>query len=299
MWQINVSLRAKGRQLTDVRGDQYRKMVSGDSSDSHGPIEFPYASKAELVESAFSYEPDSSLSDGGWYVIPEFSTRSFANDVIRGREDSVDYPSLARQEYGQINYLFAEQDGVVYFQNVTPALLVRKKGIISFGEDFRYECDANLLTINKFPDAIYSRKEDVLYFRRLESLTSIFRGISSLYREATESEVRGFLNSSFLTLKEGFNSRKVGKANRKRIALALTPLAQKSQSAMDELFGYIREYCPQLVDHDDEQRFLIGSDDDLRNILYGIEQRFYTTLDNEQRVANSIRPLKTNGSKGE
>lgn len=38
--------------------------------------------------------------------------------------------------------------------------------------------------------------------------------------------------------------------------------------------------------------FEVGSEDELKMLLYGIEQRFYTTVvGGEKRIANSVIPL--------
>ena len=40
---------------------------------------------------------------------------------------------------------------------------------------------------------------------------------------------------------------------------------------------------------DAEGRFVVRSNEDLKNLLYGIDQRYYTTpINNEKRIANSI-----------
>lgn len=55
----------------------------------------------------------------------------------------------------------------------------------------------------------------------------------------------------------------------------------------NKIFKYIKNYCPNLEKKEDS--FVIRSDEDLKSILYGIEQRYYTTpVKNEKRLANSI-----------
>jgi hypothetical protein len=53
-----------------------------------------------------------------------------------------------------------------------------------------------------------------------------------------------------------------------------------------DIFNYIQDYC--AVPFNNNQ-FEIETEDDLKLVLYGIEQRFYITpLGNEKRIANSI-----------
>ncbi|MDU1029654.1 MAG: hypothetical protein E7A50_09265, partial [Clostridiales bacterium] len=56
---------------------------------------------------------------------------------------------------------------------------------------------------------------------------------------------------------------------------------------------YINDYCQEKVSFDAEtETFSINSDDELKYLLYGIEQRFYTTpFGKEKRLANSVQPI--------
>lgn len=111
-----------------------------------------------------------------------------------------------------------------------------------------------------------------------------------LYHEATQEEIDTFLANEFIRLKDDYSSNKVKTANRKRIALAVKTLSELNESDRKNIFKYIGEYCPGLKVANNA--FEIGSEDDLKMLLYGIEQRFYTTLvGGEKRLANSIVTL--------
>ena len=118
----------------------------------------------------------------------------------------------------------------------------------------------------------------------------IFKGMAILYREATDQEVKVFLSNSFITLTDGFETDKVKKTNRKLIAQAVDQFSNMKQEDREKIFSYIKEYCPNLSVED--QQFAISSNKDLKMLLYGIGQRFYTTpVGDEQRVANSTITL--------
>lgn len=96
-----------------------------------------------------------------------------------------------------------------------------------------------------------------------------------------------FLNESFISLQEGFSSSDVKTANRKRIALAMDILSKFETREKESVFSYILEYYPESLTADG--RFSIGSESDLKVLLYGIEQRYYTTpVGQEKRLANSV-----------
>jgi len=168
--------------------------------------------------------------------------------------------------------------------------LVSKKCILCLGEDFEYNADRREIVINTIPDAIYNKNTDVLYFKRLESITSIFRGIDQLYKEATEEETTQFLANDFIQLKQDYNASKVKTANRKRIALVQKTLESLDADSKRNIFTYIGEYCPELKVS--ETSFEVGDEEELKMLLYGIEQRFYTTIvGGEKRIANSVVPF--------
>lgn len=270
------------------KGNKYRKMLTIEGEASL------YRKASDLVESSVPYTPDGALQSGEWFAIHEFSEQGYSLDITKSNFETVDFDSLQRDEYKQIDFLFAWIDKNIYFQNISKARLVRKKYILSFGEDYKYIPDSDVLMINEYPDAIYNPDEDVLYFQLIESIAGIFKGIEELYREATTPEVAEFLNSEFITLKDDFEATKVKTLNRKRIALARNILSGMGTEDKATIFSYIKDYCPDLST--DEQKFTVSSDDDLKMLLYGIEQRFYTTpVGNEQRVASSTYPLKQQG----
>lgn len=282
MNQVFVKLRIPGK------GNKYRKMLTIEDGASL------YRKSSDLVESSVPYNPDCSLQSGEWLAIYKFLEQDYSLDITTSDFETVDFDSLRRDDYKQIDFLFAWIDRDIYFQNISKARLVRKKHILSFGEGFKYIPDADILTINEYPDAIYNPNEDVLYFQRLESISGIFKGIEELYREATMPEVAEFLDSEFITLKGDFEASKVKTLNRKRIALARNILSSMCTEDKAMIFSYIKDYCPDLSA--EEQKFTVSSDDDLKMLLYGIEQRYYTTpVGNEQRVASSTYPLKQQG----
>ena len=115
---------------------------------------------------------------------------------------------MKRSEFGSVDFVFTEIGNLICFQNVSKARLVSKKCILCLGEDFEYKADRREIVINTIPDAIYNKNTDVLYFKRLESITSIFRGIDQLYKEATEEETTQFLENDFIQLKQNYNASK-------------------------------------------------------------------------------------------
>lgn len=273
---VFVKLRMRGN------ANKYRKMLSTD--------EQIYAEVSELVQLTYAYSAGATLEPGEWFKIENASQQPYAIEVIRQNLETLDFDSLARSEFAQIDYFLVKSGDTIYFQNVSKTRLASKKRLGSFGEAFRYESDSKEIVINEMPDAIYCSEADILYFRKLEPIVGIFKGIAELYREVTDAETEEFLQNSFIALKDNYGTSNVKTANRKRIAMANATLSALNIEERSEIFSYIGEYCPDLKT--ENNAFSVSCEDELRLVLFGIEQRFYTTpVGEEKRIANSVIPM--------
>lgn len=239
-----------------------------------------------------AYGADHNLDDDAWFIIEQFSQQPYFLPVLKGDFDSKDYDNLTKQQFPAIAYIVAVQEDDFYFQKITPSLFIKRK-TIAFGEMAVVEDCHSRLVINARPDAIYRKASDTLLFRDLATITGIFRGIDVLYKEATREEVQEFLGASFIGLSADYDAEKVSKPNRKRIALAMNTLADMSAGARKEMLSYINDYCEARLTFDKTTAtFEITCDEELKYLLYGIEQRFYTTpFGQERRLANSVQKL--------
>lgn len=273
----NICVKLKQREK-----DKYRKLLSINDS-----LYAPFTISDDMVS---TYTPGALLEDGEWFCIHEMSQKEFCIDILKADYSSVDFRTLDRGDFTKIDFLFIVTKNHIVFQNVSKAKLLSKRCIFALGEGYQYQDDCSEIVINDIPDAIYDKANDVLYFRRLESITSIFRGIDQLYREATDEETTQFLNNEFINLKDGYSTASVKTANRKRIALAMKTLNTLNDNDRKNIFAYIGDYCPELQVSEDS--FEVGTEEDMKKLLFGIEQRFYTTpVGGEKRIANSVIPL--------
>lgn len=238
------------------------------------------------------YNPDHNLDDDAWFKIEGFSQKAFCIDLLKKDYDSKDYDDLIKENFSKIAYLFAVQGDNFYFQKITPSLFVKRKTLI-FGEAAELEQSQTRLVINALPDAVYFKGSDTLVFRNLATISSIFKGIDELYKEATKEEVEQFLGESFIELSNDYGVEKVSTPNRKRIGLAMKTLESMSADDKTNMLEYIDGYCEQKLKFDQQnQKFEISTDEDLKLLVYGIEQRFYTTpFGNEKRCANSVTTM--------
>lgn len=250
---------------------------------------------AEVVIDAAAcvpYEPDHNLDEDSWFVIPGFSGQPFCIDFLKEPFDSKNHVELKKNQFDKITWLCSVQNDSFYFQKVTPSLLVCRKSI-TFGEVAELDDGQLRLVINTTPDAIYLPKTDSLVFKSLATISSIFKGIGQLFKEATHEEVEKFLDEPFIELSNNFEAARVSTPNRKRIGLAMATLAALPSGQRAAMVSYIDDYCAGHLDFDKAKGvFDIGSDHQLKLLIYGIEQRFYTTLfGNERRLANSVQVM--------
>lgn len=242
-------------------------------------------------DACVKYNPDHNLDPDSWFKVENFKTQEYCIDLLRNF-DSKNLDDLPKEKFGSIEYLCSVQKEDYYFQKITPSLFVSKK-MIAFGEHARVEKSGTKLVVNTLPHAVYLKSEDTLIFRSLSSITNIFKGIDELYKEATKKEVKNFLDHSFIDLSNGYGINNISKPNRKRIALAKVTLDAMSTHNKTQMLTYIQDYCGKKLKFDKNiKKFEITTDNQLKLLLYGIEQRFYTTqFSQEKRLANSVQPL--------
>lgn len=274
MTHINVKLRLSGKV------PKYRKVLSTDKT--------VYPVIEELISSSVPYSPQTLLDEEEWYSLENFTSYPFAQiDLITSTLYSVDFDSLSVNEFSKIDYLFVSDNNCISFQNISKSKLVSRKMVFHIGEGFKYHEGGLSISLNDYPDAFYEKDTNTLYFKKLSSISSIFKGIDSLYRVATEQETVDFLQSDFISLNNDFSAAQVKTANRKRIAMASDTLKNLNPEDRSHVFSYIGDYCPNLKTTN--HTFSISNENDLKLLLFGIEQRFYTTpVGGEKRIANSI-----------
>ena len=245
------------------------------------------------LSNVIEFQPSHSLDEEQWFYINSFSKKSYCIDLLKKEAiNSVDYLELSKVNPEKILYLISYQDeNIFYFQRAYQSRVLKNKKLIHIGDDVKIESTGNSIIINDIPDAAYIKDIDRLYFRKFEVITPIFRGIEELYREATDEETEKFLVAKFIKLKDDYSVKSVKKANRKRIALAMKSLSEYTDKQKNTIFSYTSDYFPDL--QFDGTSFEVSSEDDLKNLLYGIEQRLYTTVaTNEKRCASSVYSLE-------
>jgi hypothetical protein len=261
------------------RLEPLRKVVSNDRLFRSVDVEF---------DSCIEYSPSTLLAEDEWYKVSDFNSRDFFPEFIGDELISTEIADLRKEEFEKIAVLLSFQGGDYYLQKVRPSSIVKKKAV-AFGDVAVVESDANRIFVNDQPDAIYLPSKDGLIFKDLARISSLFPGIDLLYREATDDQVTDFLALDFVTA-DNFQVGDVSKPNRRRIALALATLDRLTKEERAQILTYTQSYMKdKLAFNDEGTSVLVSTDEDLKYLMYGIEQRFYTTeIGLEKRIANSV-----------
>lgn len=264
------------------RNGEYVKMISDeDIFDLPDDLDNPH-----------EYDTDYKLEDDEWFGIADFSETDFCIDILTDDFNSAEYNQIALGDYNRLKYLCSYQDDrYYYFQKLSNSQTIRRKWF-TISNQPEIQTNNPIIILKEFPDAIYDKDDDILYFKKLTSITTIFSGIGNLYREATQEDTEQFLENEFINLTDEYDASKVKKANRKRIAMAMDTFNAFTQQQRNSIYDYIKEYCNDLEFSDADRNFNIGSEENLKQLMYGIEQRYYTTtIGNEKRLANSITAI--------
>lgn len=236
---------------------------------------------------AYEYDPGVLIEREEFYKLSDFSESEYASDFIKNEVNSVDFDQITKDDLKKLSYICTVQDNFLFFQAISTSYYISKKWFSI--EELTLEEEKPIITINDSADVIYNKALDVLYFKKLSTANRIFRGLDQLYREATAEESQEFLDSEFLDVSRDYTVDRISIPNRKKIALIKDILNQYNNVEKQAIYDYTREYGQVVYENG---KFKIETDNDLKYVLWGIEQRYYTTpIGGEKRVANSVISL--------
>lgn len=226
-----------------------------------------------------------------WFYIPDFSNTNYCNSELISIGNSAEYKELNSTSFSEIKYIISCQENLLCFQKVSKSKIIKKK-FLSL-RNAKVELNTgDILFIKDEPDIIFSKNENRLYFKDISVAATIFTNLKDLYRSATDSEVTNFFGNSFIKISKNYNEQSISIPNRRRIAKYGKIIDSKNENEKAVLFEYIRQYVPEIPI--ESNQFIVSNDDELKKLLYGIGQRYYTTsIDSEKRVALSIKSISS------
>lgn len=238
-----------------------------------------------------AYIDDIKLEDDEWFAVENFSDQSYSGKFIKDNFDATAYSNLPRDKYPELAFIVSVQGNYYCFQKIVESIVLHKQ-LIDFKldqEPVLLNCKHSIVLSNR-ADAYYDKDEDIMYFKKLSDITTLFDGISILYNEATDSETDSFLKLDILSVEEGYGKSDVKTANRRRIKAAMDKYNSFDEGQKERIPTYLRRYVDDVPFEDG--KFKIKGEEDLSKILNCLNQRYYTTeIDDEKRLANSVTKL--------
>lgn len=263
----------------------YEKLWSGEKEVYAMPLD---------LDGAILYESSRVLDNDEWFKIENFTEQEFCIDLLKGAFRTTDYPEANKAKTSTIEFICDYRDNVYFFQRILKtSLLVQKRVVLS--DNVTLDSGEKSIVINSIPDAIFVEESNTLYFKKLQRISAIFDGIEELYKEATNEETQNFVENDFIQLGDAYGIDKIKTMNRKRIAMAMETLKSFSKKQCKEVLDYTHRYYPNLKYRSRDGVFIIDNENEMKYLLWGIEQRYYTTpITKENRVANSVSKLESN-----
>jgi hypothetical protein len=262
----------------------YEKLWSGDDEVYTMPLD---------LHGAIPYEAGRELDDDEWFKIENFTEQEFCIDILKSEFRTTDYPEANKSKTSTIEFICDYRDNVYFFQKILKkSLLIQKR--LTLGDNISLDNGEKSIVINDVPDAIFIEEANALYFKKLQRISAIFNGIEKLYKEATNEETESFVKNDFIQLGDGYEVDKIKTMNRKRIAMAMETLKSFNERQRKDILDYTHKYYPQLKYQSKKGVFTVDNEDEMKYLLWGIEQRYYTTpITKENRVANSVSKLES------
>ncbi len=270
-----------GNLIGKLNNNEYCNITTLDSGSLYTQDE-----SLELIPYDYSY----SLESGEWFVIKDFSQQEYGV-VVNNLENTINTNQLDIGQYREIKYLIFIDNNLFFFEKITPAKILQKKGLFfpTSGEP-TLEDNPKIIVFNEKPDAVYDKDNDTLSFKNLGALKDIFIGIDTLYRGATDQEATDFIAQSCVALSGNFDIADIKSANRKRITMVWNNYQNWSQPLKDGFIEYAFKYCGNITYKNN--KFVVDNEKELKQILYAMDERYYTTeLHSEKRLANSVQTI--------
>ena len=243
-------------------------------------------------EHLHEFSADYKLDDEEWFYIENFSNLGFPSPFFQ-ELNTADYNQLTGAAIRDVDYICIQQHQYSTFQKIGESQF-HARSVVLFSQaigDAELKVNQPVLVFHKYPDAIFDRHVNRLYFRQFIKLSALFDGIINLYRDATDGEVNEFFGQDFVQLGDDYSAEIVKQTNRKRILLAMNIINNFNDQQIAHLFDYARDYCPELPVANEQ--FIINSASDLKMLLDAVQQRFFrTAITDEMMAANSVRPIR-------
>ena len=242
------------------------------------------------------FNPRSALTnETDWFVISNFSKTPYTL-VFFSKIDTT-FPQLdlsSLKSLRDISYLcWVKENGDktrdFYFQKTIPTkCITQTKNELFFSDKPNIKKVSPHITIENEPDAFYLSKEDKLYFKKLERISTIFKNINELSKEATAAEIDAFKNSKRYSFGFTLNTKDITKRMSRQIKKADAFLDSLKQSQKTAFNDYCKDFCSGVTINKNG-KYTFPTLNDMKRFLDATEENFYLTpVTQDPRIVDTI-----------
>ncbi len=224
-----------------------------------------------------------------WFVIRD-SDLSFFKRI----KECLKQCDRAKPHFKDLKFFAFVYNGfMINIQKITPKHVIEKRflAFLDFsGDKVQYQCDLyeSGVELGSHVDAIINLKENAIYFRKFEILSTLDNEFVEFYREANEEEFNTFIDKIHKTLNDKIKIKidyeKIKPINLKKINLMLKKEGENNQSKLDivlnlhdkdKLKNYAKDFeSPLYVDGGFK---VIQENKDMTNLLKILNEDYYLT----------------------
>lgn len=241
-----------------------------------------------------NYDPSDKLEEHEWFIVKNFSAQEIQLSFPKATSSK---DQLLPKQYDDILYLLTYWKSInpaiknyYTIQKVTPSLFLKEKLFLRLPLTDIPDVTLveNSIQLKECPDGFYFPSEDILAFRRIESLQELFPSLKNTLRTATSDEVDKFISLDLINLKIG--KEKLGASILKRIPIILPMLESMSLKDKEGIKKDNREYKVNLEYEGDKP--VIHSMNELMKYFNLVQERYYQTeRGKEKRLATGVRKI--------
>lgn len=128
------------------------------------------------------------------------------------------------QTNDSIRALYMVEGDSVRFKRIFKQQLLRDSTVFNLDGEPKLSDMHNVLAIDEKVHAVVNTSAKKILFKDYRIATQLFSCLTSLYREATQTETDNLMSADIFALDEKFPTSKIGQTNRKKIAYAIEEL---------------------------------------------------------------------------
>lgn len=255
-------------------------------------VEIDVLNQLDLSDS-MGYDPHNNMAHQ-WFRIANLSKTEYFNGMFRTPIETGELTTINVEQLDDIRFFAYYADNKFFIQRMMTGCYIKKASFWSLGDSIQFANDNKMVTINPIPDGVYDLNTDTLYFQELNLLYSIFSNIKSEYVQGTNDSIHDFLSNDMIKLEDDYTVDKVSLSNRKRIAEVARVYNAYTNIQKEELKSYISQYSNGDLEYNEQdKKFNIRNDIELRLLLFGMQMRFYKQpLSEEVQVATSTTSIR-------